>query len=179
MPTRQVHAAYPPSFNIRRNICNRINSLYFYEIPKRQTIHMAHPLPEHVKRYGLWRRLPTLGSLGRDGQGRGSLPQSHVPSQNLFRESTSTGRERIKSSVLDNDFMMPAQETSKSCTTWPPAGASGPFSRGRFPASVNHGTDHRFHGFKPVFQGASTSGTRAVPGWEGHSRSLSTERSRA
>lgn len=49
--------------------------------------------------------------------------------------------------------MMPAQETSKSCTTWPPAGASGPFSaRALSRKPSNHGTDHRFHGFKPVFQ---------------------------
>ena len=73
--------------------------------------------PSTLKGTGCGAASPPLGSLGRDGQGRGSLPQSHVPSQNLFRESTSTGRERIKSSVLDNDFMMPAQETSKSCTT--------------------------------------------------------------
>ena len=109
--------------------------------------------PSTLKGTGCGAASPPLGSLGRDGQGRGSLPQSHVPSQNLFRESTSTGRERIKSSVLDNDFMMPAQETSKSCTTWPPAGASGPFlGAGAFAQAVNHGTDHRFHGFKPVFQ---------------------------
>ena len=135
--------------------------------------------PSTLKGTGCGAASPPLGSLGRDGQGRGSLPQSHVPSQNLFRESTSTGRERIKSSVLDNDFMMPAQETSKSCTTWPPAGASGPFSAralSRKPSIMERTTASMDS--SRSFKGASTSGTRAVPGWEGHSRSLSTERSR-
>ena len=136
--------------------------------------------PSTLKGTGCVAASPPLGSLGRDGQGRGSLPKSHVPSQNLFRESTSTGRERIKSSVLDNDFMMPAQETSKSCTTWPPAGASGPFSAralSRKPSIMERTTASMDS--SRSFKGASTSDTRAVPGWEGHSRSLSTERSRA
>ena len=102
-PPGQVHAAYPPSFNIRRNICNRINSLYFMKSQKDKSYIRRILSPSTLKGTGCGAASPPLGSLGRDGQGRGSLPQSHVPSQNLFRESTSTGRERIKSSVLDND----------------------------------------------------------------------------
>ena len=100
-PPGQVHAAYPPSFNIRRN-------------PRRP---ISRSLSKPVPRIDLhWKGTHQIERIGQ-----------------RFHDAR-TGNEQVLHNLATRGRIRPF------------------LGAGAFAQAVNHGTDHRFHGFKPVFQ---------------------------
>ncbi len=91
------------------------------------------------------------------------LPQLPHPSLKLVPGIDLHRRERIKSSVLDNDFMIPAQEASMSCTACPPGGVSEPSpARAGFPQAIESSTGPPFPWIRAVPSAALPQGARAL-----------------